>query len=112
MSRNDSCGGGSVLFSFILGAIVGAGVAAVFSPSSGLENRRKLHELKEEIMERTSDLREEAHEKYGEAKEELDKSVGKGKDFIEKQKGILSTAIEAGKEAYNKERESQPTDEA
>ena len=73
---------------------------------------RKLSELRDEVMERTSDLRDEAHEKYDEAREDLDKSVNKGKDYIEKQKGILSTAIEAGKEAYNRERESQPADEA
>jgi len=112
MSRDNGCGGGSVLFSFILGAIVGAGVAAVFLPASGPENRRKLSDLKDEIIERTSDLREEAHDKYGEAREDLEKSVKKGKDFLEKQKGILSTAIEAGKEAYNRERESQSADEA
>jgi gas vesicle protein len=112
MSRNDGCGGGSVLFSFILGAIVGAGVAIMYSPSTGAENRRKLSELKDEVMERTSDLREEAHGKYDETRDRLDKSIAKGKDIIEKQKGILSTAIEAGKEAYNKERESQPADEA
>ncbi|MFC1549336.1 YtxH domain-containing protein [Nitrospirota bacterium] len=112
MSRQDGCGGGSVLFSFILGAIVGAGAAALFSPSTGAENRRKLSELGDEFMERTTDLREEANEQYGAAREKLDDSVARGKEFVDKQKGILSSAIEAGKEAYNRERESQPADES
>lgn len=112
MSRNDSCGGGSCLFAFIFGALVGAGAVALLSPASGEENRRKLSELKDEFMEKSSDLRDEAHEKFQETRGRIDETVGKGKEFVDKQKSILSTAIEAGKEAYNRERESHSPDEA
>ena len=112
MSRYDGCGGGSVLVSFLLGAIVGAGVSALLSPTTGAENRRKLSELKDEILDKSSDLREEASSAYGEASKKIDETARKGKEYVEKQKGILSSAIEAGKEAYNREKESQPADEA
>jgi len=112
MNRNDGCGGGSGLFSFLLGALVGAGLTALLIPASGEENRRRLRELKDDVMERTSDLREEAHERYEETREKFDESLSKGREFVDRQKGILSTAIEAGKEAYNREKESQSADEA
>lgn len=112
MSGNESCGGGSNLFSFLLGALVGAGAVALLSPATGEENRRRLSELKDELMERSSDLRDEAQEKYQETKGKVDESLDKGKEFVDKKKSILSTAIEAGKEAYTREKESQSADEA
>jgi len=113
MSRYDEgCGGGSVLFSFILGAIIGAGVAAFLTPTTGPENRRRFSDLKDDLMEKSSDLRDEAREKYREARENVDETINTGKDFIDKQKGILSTAIEAGREAYNREKESGTAEES
>jgi len=112
MSRDSGCGGGSVLFAFLFGAVIGAGVAAVLTPNTGPENRRRLSELKDEILEKTSDLRDETLDAYNESRESLDETIGRGKDFVKKQKSILSTAIEAGREAYNREKDESTAEEA
>lgn len=106
MSKDDSCGTGAVLIAFILGAIAGAGAAALLSPTSGPENRRRITEIKDGIIDKTDSLRENVMNK-------ADDAVERGKTFIDKQKGVISSAIEAGKDAYEKEKESRPAqDEA
>jgi gas vesicle protein len=87
---------GSVLVSFLLGGMVGAGLALLLAPQSGAETRRKIRELAEEVTEKTSDYVEQA-------KEKVTSTIGKGKEIFEEKKSALTVAIEAGKEAYEKE---------
>lgn len=87
---------GSVLLSFLLGGVVGAGLALLLAPQSGAETRKKLREL-------TEDVREKASEYVGQAREKVVSSLEKGKHVIEEKKSAISAAIEAGKEAYEKE---------
>lgn len=112
MSGHDGCQGGSVLFAFILGAITGAAVAALLSPDSGAENRRKLSVLKNELLDKADGMVGDAAQKLGEAGESVEESVTKGKEYIDEQKSILKSAIEAGRDAYNREKESHQADEA
>ena len=120
MSNNDNCGGGGVLLAFILGAIIGAGVSALLTPTTGRENRERLAGLRDEILEKSGDLEQTVKDRSDKAKDELDKAKGKvqdtlkrGKDYVESQKDILSSAIEAGKEAYSRQKDSdsQPADD-
>lgn len=87
---------GSVLLSFLLGGMVGAGLALLLAPQSGAETRRKIRELTEEVKEKASDY-------VGQAKERVVSTVEKGKDILEEKKSAISAAFEAGKEAYEKE---------
>lgn len=87
---------GSVLLSFLLGGVVGAGLALLLAPQSGAETRKKLREL-------TEDVKEKASEYVGQAREKVVSSLEKGKHVIEEKKSAISAAIEAGKEAYEKE---------
>jgi gas vesicle protein len=87
---------GSVLLSFLLGGVVGAGLALLFAPQSGVETRRKIRELKDETIEKASGI-------ASQVKERIVSTVEKGKDIVEEKKSALSAAIEAGKEAYEKE---------
>jgi gas vesicle protein len=89
---------GSILLSFLLGGIVGAGVALLLAPQSGRETRHRIREF-------TDDVREKAKEYVGEVKEKVTTGIDKGKDFFEEKKSMISTAIDAGKEAYEKEKE-------
>ncbi|MBE0426998.1 MAG: YtxH domain-containing protein [Nitrospirae bacterium] len=89
---------GSILLSFLLGGIVGAGAALLLAPQSGRETRHRIREL-------TDDVREKAKEYAGEVKEKVTTGIDKGKDFVEEKKTIIKTSIEAGKEAYEKEKE-------
>jgi gas vesicle protein len=86
------------MFAFVLGGLVGAGLATLLSPLSGPEARQRLSDLKDDFQDRAEDYRDHA-------KETLNSAVSKGKDFVGEKKSILSRAVEAGKDAYSKEKE-------
>jgi len=79
-------GGGAIIAAFILGAIAGAATALLLAPSSGEETRRLLAE------------------KAREGKDLANDAAKKGREFVDRQRGNLSTAIERGKEAYQRAR--------
>ncbi len=87
---------GSVLLSFLLGGMVGAGLALLMAPQSGAETRKRIKEF-------TDDVREKATEYVGQTKEKVISTVEKGKHLVEEKKSALTAAFEAGKEAYEKE---------
>ena len=78
-------GTGSLVASFLLGGMVGAGIAILLAPQSGRETREKIKELAETV------------------KEKIVSSVESAKDILEEKKSVISAAVEAGKEAYKKE---------
>lgn len=86
----------SVLLSFLLGGMVGAGLALILAPQSGVETRRKIKELADEAREKTSDY-------ASHVKGKAISTIEKGKDVFEEKKSAISAAVEAGKEAYEKE---------
>jgi gas vesicle protein len=96
----DECGygSGSILLSFLLGGLVGAGFALLMAPQSGRETRQKIKDL-------TDDVKEKAMGYAGEVKDKVTTGIDKGRDLYEEKKSIITTAIEAGKEAYTKEKE-------
>ncbi len=98
MSHHDEEGysSGSVLLAFVLGGMVGAGVALLLAPQSGTETRRKIKELTEDVKEKATDY-------AGTAKEKVVSTVDKAKGLYEEKKSAISAAVEAGKEAYEKE---------
>ncbi|PKL51998.1 MAG: hypothetical protein CVV37_03430 [Nitrospira bacterium HGW-Nitrospira-1] len=96
--RDDGYSSGSVLLSFLLGGVVGAGLALLFAPQSGRETRQKIMDLTEEAKKKST---ESAHQ----AKEKISSMVEEGKGFYDEKKSILKSAVEAGKEAYEKEKE-------
>jgi gas vesicle protein len=98
MRDECGCGSGSILLSFLLGGLVGAGFALLMAPQSGRETRQKIKDL-------TDDVKEKAMGYAGEVKEKVATGVDKGRDLYEEKKSIITTAIEAGKEAYTKEKE-------
>jgi gas vesicle protein len=98
MREEGGYGNGSILLSFLLGGLVGAGVALLLAPQSGRETRQKIRDL-------TDDIREKAVDYAGGVKEKITSSIDKGKDFVHDKKSMISTAIEAGKDAYEKEKE-------
>lgn len=87
---------GSVLLSFLLGGMVGAGLALLMAPQSGQETRRKIRELADDVKERTTDY-------VAQAREKVLSTVDKGKETLEEKKSAIAAAFEAGKEAYEKE---------
>ncbi len=98
MCEDRGCSAGKVFLAFLLGGVVGAGVALLKSPQSGRETVDKIRDI-------AGDVRKKAAEYTGEAKDRLSTTVEQGKDFIEEKKSLIATAVEAGKEAYEKEKE-------
>lgn len=88
----------SVLLAFVVGGIVGAGLAILMAPQSGRELRQKIKEI-------AGEAKEKAEGYIGHVKEKVTSTMQEGKEFVEEKKSILSTAIEAGKEAYEREKE-------
>jgi gas vesicle protein len=100
---------GSVLLSFFIGGLVGAGVALLMAPRAGEETREKIKGLAVNLRGKAEDVIEDVKSKaegyIEEVKTKATSAVEKGKELLEEKKSIISTAIEAGKEAYEKEKE-------
>lgn len=89
---------GTVLVSFLAGAAVGAGLALLYAPKSGREMRETISDLTEDAVDKIKEYAKEAQDKIKTVVEE-------GKETIVEKKSILASAIEAGREAMQKEKE-------
>lgn len=99
MSEEKGICAGTVLVSFVAGAAIGAGLALLYAPKTGSEMRETLADFAEDAVDKIKEYTKEAQEKIKTAIED-------GKDTIVEKKSILASAIEAGREAMNKEKES------
>ena len=93
MSRDHDGHAGVILMAFVLGGITGAAVALLSSPSTGSENRRLLNE------------------KAREGRERAEVAARQGREFAGRQREHLATAIDRGREAYQRAREGGQTAE-
>ncbi len=73
----------NLLVPFLVGGLVGAGVALLFAPKSGKELRKDIRGLAIDTREMIAS------------------SIDKGKDLYEGSKTAVKTAIDAGKTAYD-----------
>ena len=82
---------------FLAGLGIGAVIALLLAPRSGKETRDSIVQTAEEgrdfVVTKTEEIRKQAED-----------AVEKGKDLVNKQKDLLSTAVEAGKQAYQDEK--------
>jgi gas vesicle protein len=98
-----SCGerhysAGAVAVSFLLGGAVGAGLAVLLTPRSGPETR-------ERIREQATTVRGEALRVADDVRERASELLEKSKGLVEEKKAILESALDAGKEAMEREKE-------
>jgi gas vesicle protein len=82
-----------LFLSFLLGGVIGAGLALFLIPQSGSKTRQKTKKYTEDV------------------KGKVISTAEKGKELFEEKKSALSAAIEAGREAYKKEPEKLPEEE-
>ena len=99
MSDKCEVSAGTVLVSFAAGAAIGAGLALLYAPKSG-------REMREDILDLTEDAVDKIKEYAKEAQEKIKAAVEDGKETFVEKKTVLASAIEAGREAMQKERTS------
>ncbi len=98
MKNGESCGGVcSVVSSFLLGGLVGGGIALLVAPSSGKETRQQIVGLAEGVKGKAGDY-------YEQIKETVTSALEEGKGLIDEKKRLISKAVQAGIEAYEKEK--------
>lgn len=89
MSRENDTHAGVVMMAFIMGAIAGAATALLMAPATGTDTRRVLNERAREGRDKAGD------------------AARQGADFVKRQREQLSTAIDRGREAYQRARDSE-----
>jgi gas vesicle protein len=90
--------GGDFIAGFIIGGLVGAGVALLLAPHSGEETVAQLKDKSIELKERAADLSAEALKRV----EDLE---SKGRTVLGEQKTRLQEAVQEGKGAATKKKE-------
>lgn len=93
-----------LFLSFLLGGVIGAGLALFLIPQSGRKTRQKIKEFTDEAKEKAKKYTEDV-------KGKVMSTTEKGKELFEEKKSALSAAIEAGREAYKKETKKLPEEE-
>ncbi len=88
---------GSKVSYFLVGLGIGALVGILFAPKSGQETREYLSGKAEEG-------REYAQRKARELRERAEELMERSKEMVGRQKEQLSAAVDAGREAYQREK--------
>ncbi|QSV44430.1 YtxH domain-containing protein [Geobacter benzoatilyticus] len=89
---------GTVFLSFLAGTAVGAGLGLLLAPKTGKEMRENILDLTDDAIDRIKGFTKEAQSKIKDTYEET-------KDLISEKKSIITSAIEAGKEAMEREKD-------
>jgi gas vesicle protein len=86
-----------VFLPFLAGVVVGAGLSLLYAPKSGKELREKIGELTDDAIDKVKNYATEAQEK-------IISTIEDSKAVIMEKKAVLTSAIEAGKEAMELEK--------
>jgi gas vesicle protein len=93
---SDNQVGSKVTF-FLVGLGIGALVGILFAPKSGEDTR-------EYLMDKADEGREYAQRKARELRDRAEDLVERGKKVASNQKDSISAAVEAGRDAYQREK--------
>jgi gas vesicle protein len=90
-----------------VGAMIGAGVALLLTPKTGVETREFLREKGQDLARRAqeqgSDFARRAQETMGDAQVRAQEFLGKGREVMEEKTAQLRAAFEAGRSAMRDE---------
>ena len=87
MSKDNDSQIGLVLLAFVMGAVTGAAAALLCAPATGEEARRYLNDRAREGKDRAND------------------AAQRGREFVRQQREHLATAVDRGRDAYERARE-------
>jgi gas vesicle protein len=82
---------------FLVGLGIGSLIGVLFAPKSGEETRKYL-------AKKVSEGNEFARKQARELRDRAEDAVEHGKDAMAQTKGHITSAIDAGREAYNREK--------
>ena len=98
MKNGESCGGVcSMVASFLLGGVIGGGIVLLVAPVAGKEARKQIVGLAEGVKEKAENY-------YDQIREAVTSVLEDGKGLIEEKKRLISKAVQAGIETYEKEK--------
>jgi gas vesicle protein len=100
MAKDKEIGTGTMLLSFLAGAAVGVGAALLMAPKTGEEMRGRIRDLADDAVDKIKTYATEAQEKIRASYED-------GRDLVMEKKSIITSAIEAGKQAMDREKEDK-----
>lgn len=83
--------------SFILGALVGAGIALLFAPKSGKETQ-------EDLKVRAMELRDAAEDRVREASRQLEERLDQAREGVHARVDRVKDAVESGRQAAHEAR--------
>jgi len=84
--------GTSAVAGFVVGAVIGAGLALLLAPATGTDTRRRLGDVARKVRDSASDR------------------IGSVREGIDHLKSDAKSAIDGGREAYRQSRESTTSD--
>lgn len=91
MKQEAAASHNSSVIPFLIGGVVGAAIGILFAPRSGSETRKQLKDL------------------ASGARNKVSSTIVKGMDIYDDARLAVSSAVEAGKQAYIQEREKIQT---
>jgi gas vesicle protein len=97
--------GNPILMPFLVGGVVGAGLALLLAPKPGKEVREDIKRFAAISRGKVSFAIDKGKELYDEGRTSVANVIDKGREFYDERRTAVTSAIEAGKTAYNQEKE-------
>jgi gas vesicle protein len=95
--------------SFLLGIAIGAGIALLFAPQSGVETRRGLQRsagrVRRAAEDVVNDVREKVTDTFQEARQQVEEKIESARQAVEAKKQQVTEAMEAGRAAAQQARD-------
>ncbi|MDA8168787.1 MAG: YtxH domain-containing protein [Nitrospiraceae bacterium] len=98
MTETERGSGSRVFLSFVIGGLIGAAAAILFAPGSGRDTRKKIRDFADDVKNRVTEY-------AGDVRGKVADTVHKGVEAVQERKSMIRSAIDAGKEAYSREKE-------
>jgi gas vesicle protein len=98
MENERGCSGMSCVLSFLIGAMVGGGIALLAAPKSGKRTREQLKRMARDTKEKAEDYYDEMKDKAAEATEKV-------QDYYQEARRTVESTVDAAKKTFQKTKE-------